>query len=97
MKVATAESASFTETFPLWLDPRPIATPQWQFPYPPVVRPVTVSPPSPFVTTSEGGVRCDEALMELHRPYPFMVGGAWFVAVRHSEKDGDVGLFSLEE
>ena len=51
----------------------------------------------PFKRTTQGGVRCDERKMELHRPYPFQVGPLWFVAVRHSKKDGDVGIYVLEK
>lgn len=51
----------------------------------------------PFSPTPQGGVQCDELKMELHRPYPFQVGHLWFVAVRHSEKSGDVGIYSLEK
>ena len=54
-------------------------------------------PVDPFMRTTQGGVRCDERTMELHRPYPFQVGLLWFVAVRHSKKDGDVEIYVLEK
>ena len=56
---------------------------------------LTTRAADPFRPTDKGGVECDEAKMENHRPYPFKVGGVWFVAVKHSENEGDVGLYQL--
>ena len=52
--------------------------------------------PRPFKSTASGGVIFDEAKMEVRRPYPIKVGDLWFVSVRHSEKDGDVAIYTLE-
>ena len=47
----------------------------------------------PFTRTAEGGVEFDEDRMELRRPYPFNIGGEWFVAAKHAA--GDVRIYEL--
>ena len=59
----------------------------------------TPSEDSPFRFSrnlkGEETVECEEAKMEVSRPYPYRLSGVWFVAVRHSESDGDVGIYHL--
>ena len=59
-------------------------------------RSLPVESHDPFTQNERGGILCDERKMELERPYPFKVESVWFVAVRYSEKDGDVEIYVLE-
>ena len=60
----------------------------------PAVYSVNLWRSDPFTIVGDG-VECDESKMEVHRPYPFKMGDAWLVAVRHSFQNGDVGLYDL--
>ena len=49
---------------------------------------------SPYRLIDKGkGVEFREDKMDLGRPYPYRLGSVWFVAVRHSEDDGDVEIY----
>lgn len=52
---------------------------------------------SPFTSTPQGGVECDEFKMEIGRPYPFQVGGIWFLAVRHGEDAGSSVVYEIPD
>ena len=50
---------------------------------------------APIEIDSEGsGVLVNEESMEFHRPYPYQIGGIWFVAVRHDD-DRRVAFYQL--